>query len=81
MLDETEFYALAAAFISEICGHPIDGLSPDRNLLESGILDSLRTIEFLAFIEAQRGRPLPSETLSPAAAATLRGAYDLIAAP
>lgn len=81
MLSEAEFFVGAAAFLSTIAELPDDPPAPDQNLLETGILDSLKTVEFLAYIEDRRGSPFPPGLLSAASVTTLRSAYRLIVAP
>jgi acyl carrier protein len=80
MPSEAEFLAEAVAFIVELRELADGELTSDQELLESGILDSLGMIEFLAFIEEKRGAPLPSGALSVTSMATVRKAYELVLA-
>jgi len=50
-------------------------LDADANLIESGILDSLLLIAFLAFIEKLRGSQLDITPENLPAISSLRGAY------
>jgi acyl carrier protein len=80
MPDEAEFVAEATAFLVGICELSDGELAPDQDLLNAGILDSLQILEFLAFIEVKRGRPLPAGAFSAESMATVRKAYELLTA-
>ena len=57
-LTEEVFINRARIFFYEVAGVESASLDADANLIESGILDSLLLISFLAFIEKLRGSPL-----------------------
>ena len=56
-LTEEVFINRARTFFYEVAGVESGSLDADANLIESGILDSLLLISFLAFIEKLRGSP------------------------
>jgi acyl carrier protein len=75
---EEEFIARARQFLREIGGEKADTVSADANLLESGILDSLAVIAYVAFVEEQRGSELEMGPEELALIMTLRSAYSLV---
>jgi acyl carrier protein len=74
-LTEEVFINRARAFFYEVAGVDSASLDADANLIESGILDSLLLIAFLAFIEKLRGSQLEIARENLPAIASLRGAY------
>jgi hypothetical protein len=74
-LTEEVFINRARAFFYEVAGVESASLDPDANLMESGILDSLLLIAFLAFIEKLRGSQLDIAPENLPAISSLRGAY------
>ena len=76
-LTEEVFINRARAFFYEVGGVDSASLDADANLIESGILDSLLLIAFLAFIEKLRGSQLDIAPENLPAISSLRGAYAL----
>jgi acyl carrier protein len=74
-LTEEVFINRARAFFYEVGGVESASLDADANLIESGILDSLLLIAFLAFIEKLRGSQLDIAPENLPAISSLRGAY------
>jgi acyl carrier protein len=74
-LTEEVFINRARAFFYEVGGVDSASLDADANLIESGILDSLLLIAFLAFIEKLRGSQLEIAPENLPAISSLRGAY------
>jgi len=74
-LTEEVFINRARAFFYEVGGVDSASLDADANLIESGILDSLLLIAFLAFIEKLRGSQLDITPENLPAISSLRGAY------
>ena len=77
---EEEFIARARQFLREIGGAAADTVDVDANLIESGILDSLAIIAYVAFVEEQRGSELEMGPEELVAIMTLRSAYSLVRA-
>ena len=77
-LTEEVFINRARIFFYEVAGVESASLDPDANLIESGILDSLLLISFLAFIEKLRGSPLDITRENLPAISSLRGAYAFV---
>jgi aryl carrier-like protein len=77
-LTEEVFINRARIFFHEVAGVESASLGPDANLVESGILDSLLLISFLAFIEKLRGSPLDITLENLPAISSLRGAYAFV---
>lgn len=74
-LTEEVFIKRARTFFYEVAGVDSASLDADADLIESGILDSLLLISFLAFIEKLRGSPLDITRENLPAISSLRGAY------
>lgn len=74
-LTEEVFIKRAQAFFHEVAGVESASLDADADLIESGVLDSLLLISFLAFIEKLRGSPLDITPENLPAISSLRGAY------
>jgi acyl carrier protein len=77
-LTEEVFINRARAFFYEVAGVESASLDPDANLMETGILDSLLLISFLAFIEKLRGSQLDITRENLPAISSLRGAYAFV---
>ena len=77
-LTEEVFINRARMFFHEVAGVESAALDADANLIESGILDSLLLISFLAFIEKLRGSPLDITQENLPAISSLRGAYAFV---
>ena len=77
-LTEEVFINRARAFFYEVSGVESASLDPDANLIESGVLDSLLLISFLAFMEKLRGSPLEITRENLPAISSLRGAYAFV---
>ena len=77
-LTEEVFIRRARAFFHEVAGVESASLDADADLIESGILDSLLLISFLAFIENLRGSPLDITPENLPAISSLRGAYAFV---
>lgn len=77
-LTEEVFINRARTFFYEVAGVESASLDADANLIESGVLDSLLLISFLAFIEKLRGSPLEITRENLPAIASLRGAYAFL---
>jgi len=77
-LTEEVFIKRARTFFYEVAGVESASLDADTDLIESGVLDSLLLISFLAFIEKLRGSPLDITRENLPAISTLRGAYALV---
>jgi len=77
-LTEEEFINRARSFFYEVAGVESASLDADANLIESGILDSLLLISFLAFIEKLRGSPLDITQENLPAISSLRSAYAFV---
>jgi len=77
ILTEEEFIARARRFLSEIGGKDPNSIDPDANLVDSGVLDSLLLIAFLAFVEEQRGYEMDVQEEDLKLLASLRTAYTL----
>jgi|HubBroStandDraft_3_1064219.scaffolds.fasta_scaffold66994_2 acyl carrier protein len=77
VLNEEEFIARARRFLSEVGGKDASDLDPDANLVDSGVLDSLLLIAFLAFVEEQRGYEMDIQESDIKLLASLRTAYTL----
>jgi aryl carrier-like protein len=77
-LTEEVFINRARMFFHEVDGVESASLDPDANLIESGILDSLLLISFLAFIEKLRGSQLDITQENLPAISSLRGAYAFV---
>ena len=70
-LTEEVFIKRARTFFYEVAGVESASLDADANLVESGILDSLLLISFLAFIEKLRGVHALNAALSAITAAVV----------
>ena len=77
---EEEFIARARQFLREIGGEKADAVDVDANLLESGVLDSLAVIAYVAFVEEQRGAELEMGPEELTLIMTIRTAYALVRA-
>jgi acyl carrier protein len=77
-LTEEVFINRARGFFYEVAGVESASLDADANLIESGILDSLLLISFLAFIEKLRGSQLDITREDLPAISSLRGAYAFV---
>jgi len=77
-LTEEVFINRARSFFHEVAGVESASLDADANLIESGILDSLLLISFLAFMEKLRGSPLDITRENLPAISSLRGAYAFV---
>lgn len=77
-LTEEVFINRARTFFYEVAGVESTSLDADANLIESGILDSLLLISFLAFIEKLRGSQLDITPENLPALSSLRGAYSFV---
>jgi aryl carrier-like protein len=77
-LTEEVFINRARIFFYEVAGVESASLDADANLMESGILDSLLLIAFLAFIEKLRGSQLDITPENLPAISSLRGAYAFV---
>lgn len=75
---EEEFIARARRFLTEIGGEDATALDPDANLVDSGVLDSLLLIAFLAFVEEQRGYEMEMREEDIKLLSSLRTAYLLV---
>ncbi len=76
-MTEAEFIERARGFLSEIGGLDSSAIDPDANLVDSGVLDSLLLIAFLAFVEEQRGYEMEIQEEDIKLLASLRTAYSL----
>ena len=77
-LTEEVFINRARTFFHEVAGVESASLDADANLIESGVLDSLLLISFLAFIEKLRGSQLDITQENLPAISSLRGAYEFV---
>jgi aryl carrier-like protein len=77
-LTEEVFINRARTSFCELAGVESASLDADANLIESGILDSLLLISFLAFMEKLRGSPLDITRENLPAISSLRGAYAFV---
>jgi acyl carrier protein len=77
-LTQEDFNLRARSFLQEIGGADTTTSDPDTNLLETGTLDSLLLIAFLAFVEQQRGSELNIGPDELKLLLTLRTAYALV---
>jgi acyl carrier protein len=77
-LTEEVFINRARNFLYEVGGVESASLDADANLIESGVLDSLLLISFLAFIEKLRGSQLDITQENLPAISSLRGAYAFV---
>jgi aryl carrier-like protein len=77
-LTEEVFINRARIFFYEVAGVESASLDADANLIESGILDSLLLIAFLAFIEKLRGSQLDITQENLPVISSLRGAYAFV---
>jgi hypothetical protein len=77
-LTEEVFIHRARVFFYEVAGVESASLDADANLMESGILDSLLLISFLAFMEKLRGSQLEITPENFPAISSLRGAYAFV---
>ena len=77
-LTEEVFINRARIFFHEVGGVESASLDADADLIESGILDSLLLISFLAFMEKLRGSPLEITRENLPALSSLRGAYAFV---
>lgn len=77
-LTEEVFIDRARSFLFEVAGVESASLDADANLVESGILDSLLLISFLAFMEKLRGSQLEITPENLPAISSLRGAYAFV---
>jgi hypothetical protein len=77
-LTEEVFINRARTFFYEVAGVESASLDADADLIESGILDSLLLISFLAFMEKLRGSPLDITRENLPAISSLRGAYAFV---
>jgi acyl carrier protein len=75
-LNEDVFVAKAVAFLTDRI--QVTELTPETELIESGLLDSLGILEFYLFLEECRGEAIPAEAASLADLGTLRRAYELL---
>jgi acyl carrier protein len=76
-LTEEEFIERSRRFLSEFGGKDPAAIDPDANLVDSGVLDSLLLIAFLAFVEEQRGYEMEMKEEDIKLLASLRTAYTL----
>jgi acyl carrier protein len=76
-MTEAEFIERARRFLGEIGGVDSSAIDPDANLVDSGVLDSLLLIAFLAFVEEQRGYEMEIQEDDIKLLASLRTAYTL----
>jgi hypothetical protein len=74
---DAEFIARARHFLIELGVNPAS-LDPDVDLVDSGVLDSLLLLAFLAFVEEQRGHEAPLEPEDVVAIRRLRTASALV---
>jgi len=76
-LTEEEFIERSRRFLSEFGGKDPASIDPDDNLVDTGVLDSLLLIAFLAFVEEQRGYEMEMQEEDIKLLASLRTAYTL----
>jgi hypothetical protein len=77
-LTEEVFINRARTFSMKWPEWNLPSLDADANLIESGILDSLLLISFLAFMEKLRGSQLDITRENLPAISSLRGAYAFV---
>jgi acyl carrier protein len=79
-VDETTFIERSRAFLAERLDMSVDDISPDTDLIATGLVDSLRLLEYFDFIEELRGERIPAAVVSFELLSTMRGAYRLLVA-
>lgn len=52
-------------------GLATSAIGDDTDLIDSGIVDSLQLIEFVLFLEQERGKPILSDAIDPASLRSL----------
>lgn len=74
MTSEDEFFKNAIAFFEEI-GVDTEAVSPDTDLIDTGILDSLAILTFLDFLEQQWDSEIDFDDLDTRSISTLERAH------
>ena len=64
------------AFLSSTTGQP---LTPDCDLIERGVIDSLTMMDLLTFVETTFGVPLDYDDLTPETLGTIGAIANLVA--
>lgn len=77
-MDEITFIERSRAFLTELADTKVDEIGPDTDLIATGIVDSLKLLEYFDFIEHLRGEQIPAAAVSFELLATMRGAYRLL---
>lgn len=70
------FESLRAWLIRANSGLATMHLTPDTDIIESRILESLQVVEFILFIEEKSGRQILSEDLNPNTLRTFESIYE-----
>lgn len=76
-IDEA-FVARAVAYIRDQLGKDTQGVGPDSDLIQTGVLDSLGLVSFMVFLEEERGEEL-AEVPDLSQGFSLRRAHRLVA--
>ena len=79
--DRQAFYDQVTAFISglwqaEFRDVPMPRFTDEENLFDVGLLDSLSSVELIAWLEDQVGRQVDVLAIDPATFFTLRGLWE-----
>ncbi|WP_460060571.1 acyl carrier protein [Streptomyces sp. YKOK-I1] len=78
MPDRTEFVSAVQDFL--VKHNPVGPaeFGPDDNLFVLGLIDSLRLVELIVFLEELSGQDIPVENYSISSFYTMNGLYDMV---
>ncbi len=77
-ITRNEFRNRVAPFLADLLGVDPSELEPTTPLLDLGLIESLKFVEYCFFLESILGRPLRTEHLSFEALGTIDQAFDQV---
>jgi acyl carrier protein len=78
MPDRTEFITAVRNFLITRNPQEPHTFGPEDNLFTLGLVDSLRLVELIVFLEELTGQELPVENYSISSFYTINGLYDMV---
>jgi len=75
-MDRSTFIETLTGYLQQINpDREVSSVAPDANLHDAGLIDSLRMVELVLFLEKATGRPIPVERHEPRVFHTLDKMY------
>jgi acyl carrier protein len=78
MPDRTEFVTAVSDFLIKCNPDGPHDFGPEDNLFALGLVDSLRLVELIIFLEKLTGQDLPVENYSISSFYTINNLYDMV---